>query len=107
MKKTTQRVYKCESALVIQIMNVIRFSEHTILFISNDSFMIIIPMAFLNKDTINNPRCSYQIGRCKSAFHEFLMDVLDQVACKVKSKGKPVKANPASLHMGQIWGSTG
>lgn len=64
-------------------------------------------MTFLNKDTINNPRCSYQIGRCKSAFQEFLLDVLDQVACKVKSKGKPVKANPASSHMGQIWGWNG
>ena len=53
--------------------------------------MIIIPMTFLNKDTINNPTYSYQIGRCKSAFHEFLMDVLHEVACKVKSKGKPVK----------------
>ena len=53
--------------------------------------MIIIPKTFLNKDTINNPTYSYQIGRCKSAFHEFLMDVLHEVACKVKSKGKPVK----------------
>ena len=42
-------------------------------------------MTFLNKDTINNPMYSYQIGRCESS------NVFHQVACKVKSKSKPVK----------------